>query len=162
MNNLHELLYLVMITKKYFIFFFFFNDPPPTEIYTLSLHDALPISGSHPALAGESRRSDSPALPGIGAVPPQIEMRSISPVLFLNLPLAAQVNTIRNRRRLGVGSGLGFDSRRLERFVPAYQQPPPVTALHHSGITQGKDHGPLSLITPFKPIVVELHRKPRD
>src|SRR6266487_2809634 len=23
---------------------FFFNDPPPTEIYTLSLHDALPIS----------------------------------------------------------------------------------------------------------------------
>src|SRR5437868_11943782 len=26
------------------IFFFFFNDPAPTEIYTLSLHDALPIS----------------------------------------------------------------------------------------------------------------------
>src|SRR5207253_907166 len=25
-------------------FFFFFHDPPPTEIYTLSLHDALPIS----------------------------------------------------------------------------------------------------------------------
>src|SRR5438132_8277900 len=22
---------------------FFFNDPPPTDIYTLSLHDALPI-----------------------------------------------------------------------------------------------------------------------
>src|SRR2546428_13479377 len=26
------------------IFFFFFNDPAPPEIYTLSLHDALPIS----------------------------------------------------------------------------------------------------------------------
>src|SRR5256886_4502265 len=26
-----------------FFFFFFFNDPAPTEIYTLSLHDALPI-----------------------------------------------------------------------------------------------------------------------
>src|SRR3712207_7780955 len=25
---------------------FFFNNTPPTEIYTLSLHDALPISGS--------------------------------------------------------------------------------------------------------------------
>src|SRR5437867_5491319 len=24
--------------------FFFFNDPPTTDIYTLSLHDALPIS----------------------------------------------------------------------------------------------------------------------
>src|SRR5262250_2593378 len=26
-----------------FLAFFFFNDPAPTEIYTLSLHDALPI-----------------------------------------------------------------------------------------------------------------------
>src|SRR5687768_18545533 len=26
-------------------FFFFFNHPAPTEIYTLSLHDALPIFG---------------------------------------------------------------------------------------------------------------------
>src|SRR5207253_10006440 len=28
----------------FFHFFFFFNDTAPTEIYTLSLHDALPIS----------------------------------------------------------------------------------------------------------------------
>src|ERR1051325_12145025 len=27
------------------IYFFFFNDTATTEIYTLSLHDALPISG---------------------------------------------------------------------------------------------------------------------
>src|SRR5437870_12602713 len=27
-----------------FLLFFFFNDPATTEIYTLSLHDALPIS----------------------------------------------------------------------------------------------------------------------
>src|SRR5947209_18266503 len=27
------------------LLFFFFNDPPTTEIYTLSLHDALPILG---------------------------------------------------------------------------------------------------------------------
>src|SRR5258708_14584318 len=30
-----------------FIFFFFFNDPAPPEIYTLSLHDALPICPRH-------------------------------------------------------------------------------------------------------------------
>src|SRR5699024_12773589 len=30
-----------------FFLFFFFNDPPTTEIYTLSLHDALPILSSH-------------------------------------------------------------------------------------------------------------------
>src|SRR3990172_6902535 len=29
---------------SYTLFFFFFNDPATTEIYTLSLHDALPIS----------------------------------------------------------------------------------------------------------------------
>src|SRR2546430_9328209 len=28
------------------LFFFFFNDTATTEIYTLSLHDALPISGN--------------------------------------------------------------------------------------------------------------------
>src|SRR6266571_5959469 len=28
-----------------FVFFFFFNDTATTEIYTLSLHDALPILG---------------------------------------------------------------------------------------------------------------------
>src|SRR2546422_3994509 len=29
----------------FFFFFFFFNDTATTEIYTLSLHDALPIYG---------------------------------------------------------------------------------------------------------------------
>src|SRR5258706_3011935 len=29
---------------RVFVFFFFFNDTATTEIYTLSLHDALPIS----------------------------------------------------------------------------------------------------------------------
>src|SRR5690349_24231767 len=29
----------------FFFFFFFFNDTATTEIYTLSLHDALPIFG---------------------------------------------------------------------------------------------------------------------
>src|SRR5688572_31663183 len=30
--------------SSYIFFLFFFNDTAPTEIYTLSLHDALPIS----------------------------------------------------------------------------------------------------------------------
>src|SRR5256885_7229203 len=38
-------------------FFFFFNDTATTEIYTLSLHDALPILASHaaPLLGGRPR-----------------------------------------------------------------------------------------------------------
>src|SRR5256885_13282008 len=34
---------LVCISLYLFFFFFFFNDTATTEIYTLSLHDALPI-----------------------------------------------------------------------------------------------------------------------
>ena len=33
----------VVVVVGVFFFFFFFNDPATTEIYTLSLHDALPI-----------------------------------------------------------------------------------------------------------------------
>src|SRR5256885_11748473 len=42
------------------VFFFFFNDTATTEIYTLSLHDALPISrdGRHAGAAG--RHQDGP------------------------------------------------------------------------------------------------------
>src|SRR6266436_4834664 len=53
---------------SFFYFFFFFNDTATTEIYTLSLHDALPIchryrrdrrtraDGAHPAPRGSRRR----------------------------------------------------------------------------------------------------------
>src|SRR5436853_6862381 len=38
--------------------FFFFTDPATTEIYTLSLHDALPIScGGRPAVKGREARA---------------------------------------------------------------------------------------------------------
>src|SRR5437763_3887654 len=36
----------------FFLLFFFFIEPGPTEIYTLSLHDALPISGEPGLPAG--------------------------------------------------------------------------------------------------------------
>src|SRR3989442_8674711 len=48
-------------------FFFFFNDTATTEIYTLSLHDALPISSR--SNTGVSARST--ALPGPGGAIPQ-------------------------------------------------------------------------------------------
>src|SRR2546429_9144721 len=35
-----------LVCKMYIFIFFFFNDTATTEIYTLSLHDALPICGS--------------------------------------------------------------------------------------------------------------------
>src|SRR5438105_13873196 len=32
-----------MFSSVWYLVFFFFHNPAPTEIYTLSLHDALPI-----------------------------------------------------------------------------------------------------------------------
>src|SRR5256885_15767541 len=46
------------------VFFFFFNDTATTEIYTLSLHDALPISFlqpiefHHPQAGGSVRKGE--------------------------------------------------------------------------------------------------------
>src|SRR2546430_8012798 len=37
-------MFLMWCLRSRFFFFFFFNDTATTEIYTLSLHDALPIS----------------------------------------------------------------------------------------------------------------------
>src|SRR5256885_16250324 len=37
------LLFVISISDSLLFFFFFFNDTATTEIYTLSLHDALPI-----------------------------------------------------------------------------------------------------------------------
>src|SRR3989442_3466904 len=51
--------------------FFFFNDPPPTEIYTLSLHDALPISWPAPTRTRPTRRDRARA----GARPPARGLR---------------------------------------------------------------------------------------
>src|SRR5438552_18891350 len=56
------LFFLFVLSCFFFFFFFFFNDTATTEIYTLSLHDALPI-----CLASEP----VPAPPQCGASPPQ-------------------------------------------------------------------------------------------
>src|SRR2546425_4995431 len=45
--------FLFLSLSALLLFFFFFNDTATTEIYTLSLHDALPICG-----VGSSHRCD--------------------------------------------------------------------------------------------------------
>src|SRR5260370_21631841 len=44
-SPLFSLIFFYVISL-FFLFFFFFNDTATTEIYTLSLHDALPISNA--------------------------------------------------------------------------------------------------------------------
>src|SRR2546430_17371771 len=51
------LIYIFLHLCFFFIFFFFFfNDTATTEIYTLSLHDALPICRTIVSLSGASSR----------------------------------------------------------------------------------------------------------
>src|SRR2546426_6549026 len=49
-------LYYSYIFYTFFFFFFFFNDTATTEIYTLSLHDALPIWRRPPRSSARSGR----------------------------------------------------------------------------------------------------------
>src|SRR3989442_14348535 len=44
----------------YMFFFFFFNDTATTEIYTLSLHDALPISARRKSPGRNAARTEEP------------------------------------------------------------------------------------------------------
>src|SRR5258708_37730908 len=50
---LSALFFILLPPNRLRCFFFFFNDTATTEIYTLSLHDALPISA--PLGSGDSR-----------------------------------------------------------------------------------------------------------
>src|SRR3989449_7830834 len=47
-----------MLILSLYFFFFFFNDTATTEIYTLSLHDALPIFTGRPVKWVGDRRED--------------------------------------------------------------------------------------------------------
>src|SRR2546427_12169375 len=59
--RLRRLWLLVLILSMSFSSFFFFNDTATTEIYTLSLHDALPISGCGRNPKRSRRRNQNPA-----------------------------------------------------------------------------------------------------
>src|SRR5438477_12798827 len=58
-KTLSQILPFLLTVVSFFFFFFFFNDPATTEIYTLSLHDALPICPS----GGSPGRNDLPVRP---------------------------------------------------------------------------------------------------
>src|SRR2546425_12862738 len=58
-------MFFFFVSTSLIFYFFFFNDTATTEIYTLSLHDALPISTDGARRRASGRRpSKRPKLPG--------------------------------------------------------------------------------------------------
>src|SRR6478672_13736930 len=103
-----------------FFFFFFFNDTATTEIYTLSLHDALPISGPGPSRRASGRprpRGRSGSSPGreIGRHTSELQSRSD---LVCRLLLEKKKRSVRH-------------------FTPVGNQPPPRPRRPESTIASG-------------------------
>src|SRR5438874_12590416 len=57
-SSTHVFVIILLILNNTFTFFFFFNDTATTEIYTLSLHDALPIFGRENGRGDRVARSE--------------------------------------------------------------------------------------------------------
>src|SRR5215469_18058812 len=80
------------------LFFFFFNDTATTEIYTLSLHDALPI----PHRAGYAwwRQAQAQLEAGQPASVAVIALRAAAAAAAGHAPLRAQVRALAGRARI--------------------------------------------------------------
>src|SRR2546430_16881519 len=91
-------------------FFFFFNDTATTEIYTLSLHDALPIS---PRAGGRDTRCDPQGGREHAARPDQRRGRGRlrHPGLADGREAVLASNSIPPHGGAGVRVGVAFDSR---------------------------------------------------
>src|SRR6266511_6119253 len=91
-------------------YFFFFNDTATTEIYTLSLHDALPINSSPDPWPAETFRTDASARPVRGG-------GGIVLLFFFNDPATTEIYTLSLHDALPISfvpavSGIGTGSVR--------------------------------------------------
>src|SRR5437879_11094094 len=79
----HVLLFFLYISSSLFSLFFF-NDPATTEIYTLSLHDALPISSDRKRRV---RSMGSGEITGFGVIRFKTQSRSEEHTSELKSPM---------------------------------------------------------------------------
>src|SRR6266511_6150612 len=110
----------------FFFFFFFFNDTATTEIYTLSLHDALPISphgratrrvSARPSLRRDVRRRRAAAPTHAGAVRGPADAHRRRPGAAGGGPrpqLPRPGRHVLSRRR-----GVDLSARPIPRLIPA-------------------------------------------
>src|SRR6476619_8443687 len=78
MDLLFFCIFLTIFLWSLFFCFFFFNDTATTEIYTLSLHDALPISGCVEGPGRQLHLAALPRLPGVRSEEHTSELQSLT------------------------------------------------------------------------------------
>src|SRR5260221_9596640 len=99
-------------------FFFFFNDTATTEIYTLSLHDALPISAMPASTSTSTRSATGSPFFAISEPSAQAgarrseehtsELQSHSDLVCRLLLEKKKKDSLLTTRHLRHGAGLGF------------------------------------------------------
>src|SRR2546426_8246444 len=91
-----------------FFFFFFFNDTATTEIYTLSLHDALPICTRRSPPPSPGRRGSSRRAPARGA--PAVDRKSTR-LNSSHLVISYAVFCLKKKKSRGPSLAPGHSSR---------------------------------------------------
>src|SRR6266540_4611603 len=90
------------------LFFFFFNDTATTEIYTLSLHDALPISSLDTVAAPCRANAASASLLPAAMPPVRATATGRCATLVRRFGLVRALDGVRLHHRPGRGLGLGL------------------------------------------------------
>src|SRR2546425_13205326 len=114
--------------------FFFFNDTATTEIYTLSLHDALPISGREivcgpvPVITGASLSGSRLPAPTFSIMTSLLSSQSgcSQPLAVLVLPriLSVHVTFLSTPQSFGTTTLKTNQCRRGEKWVRLSPSPP--------------------------------------
>src|ERR1017187_3294122 len=122
--------------------FFFFNDPAPTEIYPLSLHDALPIYSPNGLLVSQPRQQTMEGHFKYASRSEEHTSELQSP-MYLVRRLLLEKKRVTRREPRSRGESYGCSPQRGLRGSPA---PPPPPSRGRSPPLSRSSRGILSLI----------------
>src|SRR6266496_2416807 len=114
-------LYYLFFFLFFFFFFFFFNDTATTEIYTLSLHDALPIAVALDAPDLETAaRWASQVTPHVSTVKVGLELYlRYGPGVLASVRGASQVQVFLDLKLHDIPATVAGAARAVARLRPA-------------------------------------------
>src|SRR3712207_7311055 len=111
--------------RRYRLSFFFFNDTATTEIYTLSLHDALPISRWPSRRSGGAGGLPARAAPGV----PGARSRTGTPGRAgTTIPARSEEHTSELQSRQYLVCRLLLEKKKILPYVVLPTPPPPSLA----------------------------------